>query len=195
MADPLFDRLTSRPSRSAALTFALDPNDGARLSEARAQLTLARRVAKGFEGPDTAPATIVAAQAAVEEAQAAYDTVVGEAVTFTVHLRALKPSRVQELILAHPPTPKQVKNARALSNGDPKGDPNVNEDTYLPALLSEAIALVTISDDPKAKLTDLTPEQVAALLEPCSQGDLAVLGTTTENLATASTQVEALGKS
>ena len=195
MADPLFDRLTSRPSRSAALTFALDPNDGARLTEARAQLTLARRVAKGFEGPDAAPATIVAAQAAVEEAQAAYDAAVADAVTFTVHLRALKPSRVQELILAHPPTPKQVKNARALSKGDPKGDPNVNEDTYLPALLSEAITLVTISDDPKAKLADLTPEQVAALLEPCSQGDRAVLGTTTENLATASTQVEALGKS
>ena len=195
MADTLFDRLKARPSRSAALTFAFDPNDGARLTAARTQLDLARRVAKSFEGPDAAPATIGAAQSAVEEAQAAYDAAVGDAVTFTVHLRALKPSRVQELILAHPPTQKQIKNARALAKGDPKGDPNVNEDTYLPALLSEAITRVTISDDPKAKLTDLTPEQVADLLEPCSQGDKAVLGTTTENLASASTQVEALGKS
>lgn len=195
MADTLLDRLKARPGRSAALTFAFDPNDGARLTEARTKLQLATRVAKSFEGPDAAPATVVAAQAAVEEAQAAYDAIVADAVTFTVHLRALKPSRVQELVLAHPPTPKQIKNARALSKGDPKGDPNVNEDTYLPELLAEAITLVTISDDSKAKLTDLTPEQVAALLEPCSQGDWAVLGTTTENLATASTQVEALGKS
>jgi len=191
----LFDRLAARPSRTASLTFAFDPNDGARLSEARDQLRIARQVASQFAGSDAAPATVVASQAAVEEAQAAYDAIVADAVTFTIELRALKPSRVQELILEHPPTQKQIKTARALAKGDPKGDPHVNETTYLPALLAEAIALVTISDDPKAKLADLTPEQVAALIEPCSQGDLIVLGTTAEKLAQASSQVDALGKS
>ena len=191
----LLDRLTNRPPRSASLTFAFDPNTGARLTEARDQLRLAKQVAQQFTGADASPATIVTAQAAVEEAQAAYDEIVADAVTFTIELRALKPSRVQEIILEHPPTQKQIKTARALAKGNPKGDPHVNETTYLPALLAEAIALVTISDDPKAKLTDLTPEEVAGLIEPCSQGDLIVLGTTAESLAQASSQVEALGKS
>lgn len=194
----LLDRLTNRPARSAALTFAFDPNLGARLSEARDQVDLAKRVARQFTSdPNAGPATVVAAQAAVEEAVATYDALVGDAdtVTFTIHLRTLKPSRVQELILEHPPTQKQIKTARALAKGNPKGDPHVNETTYLPALLAEAISLVTISDDPKAQITDLTVEQVTALLEPCSQGDRTLLAVTAENLAQASSQVEALGKS
>lgn len=194
MADTLLDRLTNRPTRTESLTFAFDPNDGARLTEARTQLRLARQVAKQF-GPDAAPTTVVAAQTAVEDAQAAYDQIIADAVTFTVELRALKPSRVQELVLEHPPTAKQIKTARALTKGDPKGDPHVNEATYLPALLAEAIAKVTISDDPDQVLTGLDADDVARLIEPCSQGDLVILGTTAESLAQASSKVEELGKS
>lgn len=194
MADTLLDRLTNRPTRTESLTFAFDPNDGARLTEARSQLRLARQVAKQF-GPDAAATTVVAAQTAVEDAQAVYDEIIAGAVTFTVELRALKPSRVQELVLEHPPTAKQIKTARALAKGDPKGDPHVNEATYLPALLAEAIAKVTISDDADSVLTGLDSDDVARLIEPCSQGDLVILGTTAESLAQASSKVEELGKS
>lgn len=195
MAD-LLDRLTHRPVRTASLTFAFDPNDAARLTEARSALQLAKQVASQFEtGSDAAPATVALATARLEEAQASFDAIVESAVTFTVEMRAIAPSRVEELILEHPPTPKQIKKARALNGGDPKSDPHVNEDTYLPALLAEVIERVTISDDPDSVLTDLTPEKVAQLLEPCSQGDKIVLGTTAESLAQAASKVEDLGKS
>lgn len=193
MAD-LLDRLSHRPARTAALTFAFDPNDAARLTEARSALQLAKQVATQF-GDDAAPATVALASGRLDEAQKAFDTIVAAAVTFTVEMRALAPSRVQELILEHQPTQKQIKNARAFNGGDPKKDPHVNETTYLPALLAEAIERVTISDDPDSVLTDLTPDQVAQLLVPCSQGDLIILGTTAESLAQAASKVEDLGKS
>lgn len=195
MAD-LLDRLTHRPVRTESLTFAFDPNDAARLTEARTALQLAKQVASQFaEGSDAAPATVTLAASRLAEAQGAFDAIIESAVTFTVEMRAIAPSLVEELILDHQPTPKQIKKARALNGGDPKADPHVNEDTYLPALLAEVIDRVTISDDPDSVLTDLTPEQVGQLLDRCSQGDKIVLGTTAESLSQASSKVEDLGKS
>lgn len=194
MAD-LLDRLTHRPERTASLTFALDPNEGVRHSEARNTLVTAKRIVDQLaDDPETTPATTALAAARLDEAQAAFDAI-GDMVTFTVEMVGLSPSRVQELILEHPPTPQQIKKARALNGGNPKGDPHVNEDTYPAALLAETISRVTISDDHDSVLTDLTPSQVAQVLARCSQDDIVVLATTAESLAQAASKVEDLGKS
>lgn len=196
MAD-LLDRLTNRPARTASLTFAFDPNDGVRYSEARNALLLAKRIATQLaDDPETTPATTALAAARLAEAQAAFDAVgdISDIVTFTVELTGLTPSRVQELILEHPPTPKQIKNARALNGGDPKKDPHVNEATYPAALLAETIERITFSDDADSVLTDLSHEQVASVLARCSQDDIVALATTAESLAQAASKVDVLGK-
>jgi hypothetical protein len=194
MAD-LLDRLTQRPVRTESLTFALDPNDGVRHSEARNALVTAKRIVTQLgDDPETTPATTSLAAARLAEAQAAFDAL-GEMVTFTVEMVGLTPSRVQELILEHPPTQQQIKKARALNGGNPKGDPHVNEETYPAALLAETISRITISDDPDSVLTGLTPDQVALFLARCSQDDIVELATTAESLAQAASKVEDLGKS
>ena len=194
MAD-LLDRLTKRPVRNASLTFAFDPNEGVRYSEARNALQLAKRIVTQLgEDPETTAATTALAAARLTEAQADFDAI-GDIVTFTVDMAGLTPSRVQELILEHPPTQQQIKKARALNGGDPKKDPHVNEDAYLPALLAETIERITFSDDPDSVLTDLTPGQVSSILASCSQDDKIILGTTAESLAQAASKVEDLGKS
>jgi hypothetical protein len=147
------DRLFSRPDRSTTVTLALDPNDADRLADAR---STARRLEAAAERAESkaqlAPNdqgradTAEHAREAADEAAAKLEALEASLVTFTVHLRAIGPRRVEELLLSNRPTEKQRKNAKALANGDPKAQPDFNEDTFPPALLAEAITRIEFSD-------------------------------------------------
>lgn len=186
-------RLSARAKRTTSLTFALDLNEGAALTEARSNLLVARTVLEQFtsSASETPAATLSAAQRHLDDAQEAYDALVGKAVTFTVHLRAIEVERLDELEREHPPTQQQIRQARVRNSGNPKGDPAVNVDTYLPALLVEVITAIEMSDDPANPLRGtLALDQVEMILAACPHHDRVLLRTTAETLSRSSTHVD-----
>jgi hypothetical protein len=193
-------RLTQRPTRTTDLTLALDPNDAERLSEARSKLRQAESVfdraqsAAGREGADASTLERAAeATDALDEAKANLDAVLESMVTFTVYLRGIGPRRQEELLHAHAPTQQQRTRAKALANGDPKAQPQFNEDTYPPALLAEAIERIVFSDG--ETIEGLSVAQMSELwMGTWSQGDKIMLLQAAQILDQAPSSVGDLGK-
>jgi len=152
-----FDRLTQRPTRTGSVTLTLAPDDAAKVIEAKSTLEAAR---KRLSGAPESPTLL----AAVDQAQADYDKVRAEVVTFTVHLRGVGPRRAEELMQEHPPTDRQKARFRQL-NPDVKGVLQWNDDTFPPALLAETIERITFSDDPDGTqtVTDLSASRMGEL--------------------------------
>ncbi len=187
-----FERLRQRPERTTSVTLAFDPNDAerlnaARLAKRRADAALDR--AGAVADPDTLAALTDAADAATD----ALDALEAEMVTFTVHLRAVGAARAEELMLEHRPTDRQRKNAKALNNGDPKAQPQFNEDTFPPALLAESISRIEFSDG--ETIDHISVEQVAELwADRWPQGDKVQLLHAAIAINQASSAVGDLGK-
>ncbi len=195
------DRLTSRPAMADDVTLALDPNDAQRLADARfrvrrasAALERAEKTVSGDRASHTAKAAVDEAEAEHQSATEALGDLEASMVTFTVHLRAVGPRRIEELMLEHRPTKAQCSAARSQANGDPKADPEFNEDTFPPALLAEAVTSITYSDD-GPPVESLSLSQAADLWRsPWPQGDRLLVLQTAIMLNQVTSSVGDLGK-
>lgn len=196
-----FDRLRNRATMTDAVTLALDPNDAQRLADARSRV---RRAESAQARADAAAARENAsrdAYAAAEEAAADHEAAVtalaeleASLVTFTVHLKAVGPRRIEELMLEHRPTKAQCAAARSKANGDPNSDPEFDEDKFPPALLAEAIERIEFSDD-GADIESLSVSQATDLwTSPWPQGDRIMVLQTAMMLNQVSSSVGDLGK-
>lgn len=187
-----FDRLLHRAARTASVTLALDPNDAERHAEARAaKRRAAAEVDRATASKDAD--RIEAAQAALDEATEALATLEAEIVTFTIYLSAVGAKRVEELMLEHRPTDKQKRAARSLNNGDPKAEPQFNEDTFPPALLAEEITTIEFSDGDSTG--PLSVQQLAELwADRWPQGDKVQIIQTAMLVNQAPSSVGDLGK-
>lgn len=184
------ERLARRERRTTSVTLALDPNDAETLAEARAAAKRAQALVDRLTDsvdPDRR-ANAEAAAAAAADQLAAHQAAM---VTFTVHMRAIGPARVEALLHAHRPTDKQRRDAKALANGDPKAQPTYNEDTFPPALLAEVITGIDFSDGDTSG--PLSVEEVADMWRESSQGDRILLMQSAMLLDQAPSRVEALG--
>lgn len=159
MSTPL-DRFTHRPVRVENITFPLDPVDADRHREARQKVSAAKESQKRSQN-DTG-------YVAVEEAEAALADLEASMVTVTFTVKAIGDRRVEELMLAHPPTKEQRTEARKNANGDPKAEPDWNPDSFPIALLAEAIETIVASDAPDSPQDNITEAQVKALWESTS---------------------------
>ena len=162
-------RLAQRGRRTLSMTFAFDPNEGARHAGDREAVNLAEVVHSDRAGrASAAPFTIQTASDALDQARARLAVIEAPMVTITVDLRALSRERLDELAAEYPPTRDQIDRARAAGADLPM----VDEDEHLPALLAEAITRMTMSDDPAHEIRGRLPiDAVKALLAACSDVD------------------------
>ena len=188
MSTPL-DRFTHRPERTESVTFALDPNDSERLREARSAAAKARAASDGK--PDDEELCLAAI-----EAEDALSTIEASIVTIRFDLRAVGPTRVEELMLAHPASKEAKAKARAANNGNPAAEPACDDEAMAPALLAEAITAITTSDQPDDVQTVVTVEQMRAMWasKSLSVPDRSTLYNTAVLLNQASSSVGDLGK-
>ncbi len=185
-----FERLRTRPTRTITITMALDPDDTDEFVAARRKVDAARnRLDDASTDQYDSLATELAA------AEDAMVVVEAEHPTFTVHLRGVGPARVEELMYEHRPTDAQRKRARALNGGDPKAEPQWNEDTFPPAMLAEAVAKITFSDDPDNPIEGLSLTQATDLWAArWSIGDRSMIFNSAMILDQSVSQVGDLGK-
>lgn len=184
-----FDRLLSRSTRTAKLTFPARPEDGARLAKTAEDLDQAKQLHTLY--PDDESYRL-----RQEDAQEAYDKVRADAVTFTVEMAGIGPSKVREIIGEHPPTKAQKAEGRAKTNGSPAGEPEFNIDTFAPVLLSAVVQRIVFSDDPQGALEGLTEGQARQLWDESkwSDGDRLTVFNTAIGLDAETSLVEDLGK-
>lgn len=185
-----FERLRTRPTRTVTVTMALDPDDTDEFVAARRKVEAARNRLAGVapDQYDDAATELALAEEAMEAVEAEHPT-------FTVHLRGVGPARVEELMYGHRPTDAQRKRARALNGGDPKSEPQWNDDTFPPAMLAEAVAKITFSDDPEHPLDGLSLTQATDLWSArWSIGDRSMIFNAAMMLDQSLSQVGDLGK-
>ncbi|MEU8264482.1 hypothetical protein AB0C02_28150 [Micromonospora sp. NPDC048999] len=160
------DRLLGRSRPSLPYPLLVDPDGAARARERleRAQV-VARQARLTGRDQDAAEAELVAAG---EELAGCYETIV---------LRAL-PMRgevtVEKLIAAHPPTQKQMAQAKtdrdeAQQRGEKPPDwPSWDDDTYRPALLAATAESDMTADDWTDMLAErMSTGEVAGLWAAC----------------------------
>jgi len=189
MSTPL-DIFTNRPARTDTETFPVDPSDADRLRKLK---DAARKAKTRYETKPSDPNRIDALEQ-TEKELAEHEASIR---TITFHVQAVGDKRVEELMLAYPPTKEQKTKARKEANGDPSAEPQFDEDRFAPALLAEAVTHIVDSDNPDTPQTDVTLEQMTAMWNAqtaLSTADRVSLFTKAMMINQAPSSIEVLGK-
>lgn len=184
-----FDRLLERPARTDKVTLAYDPDDAAKLDEARQKIAAAKLAMDAAEDDGTAAANW-------QEARDGYEELKASMVLVTFHLRGIGPKRVELMLADHKPTSKQTDEARRSNGGKPV-NLQWNDDTFPPVLIAATTTRVEFSDKPDEAMDGLTEAEAAELFSTGSKwsvGDRSRVFLTALALDQASSYVEDLGK-
>lgn len=167
----LLAQVTNRKPRTATLRFAVDATDHDRLTAARRRVLEAQYQLGAADGParERAEQKLAAAEAAVESILDGLDVI-------EWHMAGIGERAVQALRAEHPPTDEQVERVAAESPGMTV---LFNAETYIPALIAACTTSVVL---PGGTLTDITADEVEAIVANWPSADVELLATTAARL-------------